>query len=148
MRICFDTNILVYAADRQAGERHLAALRLIERATRCDCAVMLQTLGEFFAAVTRKGRLDAAAAATILDGWRAVFPIYAAEETALDEAIVAVREHRFSFWDAMLWATVQQAGCDILLTEDLQDGRKLGRVTFINPFNAGNAALLDALLPA
>lgn len=107
---------------------------------------MLQTLGEFFAVVTRKGQLDAAAAAALIDGWRAVFPVHAAEEQALDDAIGAVRQHGLSFWDAMLWATAQQAGCGMLVTEDMQDGRKLGRVTFVDPFNAKNAALLDAVL--
>jgi hypothetical protein len=43
----------------------------------------------------------------------------------------------------MLWATVQEAGGRMLLSEDFQDGRTLGQVSFIDPFDDKNAAVLD-----
>jgi predicted nucleic acid-binding protein len=46
-----------------------------------------------------------------------------------------------------VWATVQQAGCELLLTEDFQDGSKLGWVTFVNPIAPANQALLERELP-
>jgi predicted nucleic acid-binding protein len=45
----------------------------------------------------------------------------------------------------MLWATLDQAGCRTLLTEDFQDGRTLGGVTFLNPFELANSELAVAL---
>jgi predicted nucleic acid-binding protein len=60
----------------------------------------------------------------------------------------AVEEHRLSFWDAMLWATARQIGCAAILSEDMQDGRRLGGVAFINPFAADAAARLAAVLDA
>ena len=53
----------------------------------------------------------------------------------------------FSFWDAMLWTTARQAGCRLLLSEDLQDGQTLGGVTCVNPFAPRNATLVAAALP-
>ena len=39
-------------------------------------------------------------------------------------------------------------GCQLILSEDGQDGRSLDGVTFVNPFNERNGSLLDqALLP-
>jgi len=38
------------------------------------------------------------------------------------------------YWDALIVASAQQAGCRYLLTEDLQHGQQLGAVTVINPF--------------
>jgi predicted nucleic acid-binding protein len=35
-----------------------------------------------------------------------------------------------------------------LLTEDLQDGRRLGSLTIVNPFSPDNAALMQRILPA
>jgi predicted nucleic acid-binding protein len=55
----------------------------------------------------------------------------------------AVLQHGLPYRDAMLWATVQQAGCRLLLSEDFQDGRTLGQVTFVDPFEPRNSALLD-----
>jgi predicted nucleic acid-binding protein len=70
-----------------------------------------------------------------------------ADLRAFDGALAATRQHRLPFWDAMLWATVQQAGCRLLLSEDFRDGRSLGAVTFVNPFEPSNAKLLARALP-
>ena len=48
-------------------------------------------------------------------------------------AIDAVHEHGLSFWDAMIWATARQAGCSTVLSEDMQDGQRLGGVEFVDP---------------
>lgn len=58
----------------------------------------------------------------------------------------AVEEYRRSFRNATLWATVRQSGSSAILTEDLQDGRRLGGVEFINPFTTEAAARLEPLL--
>ena len=147
MRLSIDANVLIYLIDRDAGERHRQALAMMDRAAVAECILTLQVLGEFFHVVTRKGKLSADRAYRFVTDWRAVFPVQAATTSALEQAMGAVRSHQVSFWDAMLWATVQQAGCRILLTEDFQDGRKLGSVTFVDPFAAGNANLLDQILP-
>jgi predicted nucleic acid-binding protein len=65
----------------------------------------------------------------------------------LDAAMRAVGEHRLSFWDAMLWATARRAGVRLLITEDLQDGRVLEGVRFVNPFAVHNDALIDREIP-
>jgi predicted nucleic acid-binding protein len=148
VRLSIDANVLIYLIDLDAGERHQQALAIMDRASVADCILTLQVLGEFFHVVTRKGKLSADGAYRFVSDWRAVLPVHAATTSVLDEAMSAVRSHQVSFWDAMLWATVQQAGCQILLTEDFQDGRKLGSVTFVNPFDPGNEALLERALPS
>ena len=147
MRLSLDANILVYAADSEAGERHRAAVDLVRRASRGDCVLTLQSLGEFFHVVTRKGKVAPSNAATLIERLRATFPVQAAGVDALDAAVPAILQHQLSFWDALLWATVQQAGCRLLLSEDFQDGRKLGQVSFLNPFEPANHALLERVLP-
>ena len=147
MRLSLDTNILVYFVDVDAGERHAQAIDLVARAGAADCILTLQSVGEFFHVVTRKAKLPAYDAATAVERLRAAFPIEAAGPKILDIALPAVLRHGLPFWDAMLWATVQQAGCQMLLSEDFQDGRKLGGVTFVNPFEDRNAPVLDRALP-
>jgi predicted nucleic acid-binding protein len=147
LRVTFDSNILVYAVDSDGGEKHSIAADLIARAAHGDCVFTLQSLTEFFFVATRKAMLDAATAAAFVDAWRAVYPVVAAEEGALVSAMAAVRSHRLSFWDAMIWATARQADCQILVSEDLQDGRTLEGVRFVNPFAPQNAALIETALP-
>jgi predicted nucleic acid-binding protein len=57
MRFTLDTNILVYAIDMQAGDRHLVALDLVRRARGRDCIVTLQALAELFRTLTGKHRV-------------------------------------------------------------------------------------------
>ena len=147
MKVTFDSNVLVYSVDRQAGDRHLEAKDLIRRATASDCVLTLQCLGEFFHVTTRKGKLAPEDAEACVADWRAVFPVHAASDQTLVRAIALARRHRFSFWDAMLWATAEEAGCHVLLSEDFQDGRKVGSLRSVNPFASRNAALIETVLP-
>ena len=146
--ISFDSNILVYAADNAAGERHRRSADLIERSIRHgNCVQTLQSLSEFFSGATRKSGIAPDAAAAFVEGWQAVVLVEASTAADLDAAIRAVGEHRLAFWDAMLWATARRTGVRILISEDFQDGRMLDGVRFIDPFAAHNSALLEQLLP-
>lgn len=133
-RVTLDTNILVYAVDRDAGERHGMAADLVMQAAGWDCVLTLQALGEFFWATTRKGKMPIADAAAQVADWKALFSVQTASLSTLDRAIAGVREHRLSYWDAMLWSCAREAGCTLLLTEDFQHGQTLGGVRFHNPF--------------
>jgi predicted nucleic acid-binding protein len=44
------------------------------------------------------------------------------------------RDHGFGFYDALILAAAMDAGCDTLLTEDMQDGRQVLGLTILNPF--------------
>jgi predicted nucleic acid-binding protein len=146
MRFTFDTNILVYAIDTQAGDRHKIALDLVRRAGGRDCVITLQALAELFRALTGKHRIAPEKAAAIIQSWRDAMPVFAADEVCLTDAIDAVTAHSWSFWDAMIWATAKRAGCRLLLSEDGQDGRTLGGVTIVNPFATGPSPLLAEAL--
>ena len=147
-RFSLDTNILVYAVDRDAGERHRRSREIMGRAARYDCVLAVQALAEFFHATTRKNLLEPQRASAFVRSWLDVFRMTSADDSALADAIDAVEEHRMSFWDAMLWAAVRQAGCSAILSEDMQHGRRLGGVEFVNPFAADAATRLATLLDA
>ena len=147
-RFSLDTNILVYAVDRDAGERHRRSREIMGRAARYDCVLAVQALAEFFHATTRKNLLEPQRASAFVRSWLDVFRVTSADDSALADAIDAVEEHRMSFWDAMLWAAVRQAGCSAILSEDMQHGRRLGGVEFVNPFAADAATRLATLLDA
>lgn len=148
VRFSLDTNILVYAVDVDAGERHERSKQLMAQAARRDCVLTVQALAEFFHVTTRKNLLELSRASAFVHDWLHVFQVASADDTALVDAMDAVEEHRLSFWDAMLWATARRTGCAAILSEDMQDGRRLSGVTFINPFAADAAARLAPLLDA
>jgi predicted nucleic acid-binding protein len=144
--VTFDSNVLIYALSR-GDPRHSAAASLLARATRGDCVQTLQSLAECFRIITTKLRFDPGQVRCEIDGFRTAFPVCTADDGDLDQAMRAVEDHSLSFWDALLWATARRAGCRVLLSEDFQDGRDLGGVLFVNPFEPANRKLLDLALP-
>ena len=52
-----DTNVLIYSVDRDAGERHQQAMQLMDEMVGKECVLTLQSLSEFFSAVTRKRKM-------------------------------------------------------------------------------------------
>ena len=145
-RFSLDTNILVYAVDRDWGDRHEQSRKLLASAAMCDCVLTVQALAEFFHTTTRKNLLEPSLANTFVRDWLDVFHIASADAATLVNAMDAVEEHRLSLWDAMIWATARRSGCSALVSEDMQDGRRLGGVEFINPFAKNGPARLAPLL--
>ena len=148
MRFTFDTSILVYAIDTREGERHRIALDLVQRARGKDCVVTLQALAELFRTLTGKGKIAPAKAIEMVQLWRDAATVVAADDICLVDAMDAVADHGWSFWDAMIWATAKRAGCRLLISEDGQNGRTLGGVTIVNPFLPSPSALLSQALGA
>ena len=145
----FDSNVLVYATGPTDAAKASRARDLIARGMRSGSSVLLlQTLGEFAHAAIRKGRLAPDLVGRAIDAWRAVLPVHPVTEEDVPTALTALRDHRLSFWDALLWATARRIGARYLLSEDLQDGLVFGGVRIINPFAAANAAAVDRILPS
>lgn len=133
-RVSVDTNILIYAVSAENNAKVTIAKQLITVLPYCDTVLSLQALAEFTFVGIRKLGLSPQQVLTRVNAWMTLFQVVHATETILPQAIQAVADHRLSFWDAMLWATVQQAGVTILFSEDLQHDRVLGGVRMINPF--------------
>jgi predicted nucleic acid-binding protein len=134
-RITLDANILFYTVDADAGEMQERAREIVRRAARQqDCFLTLQTLCEFFASTTRKGKLSVAEASEQVEDWQALFPVTSPTPGSLRLAMRVVGQHNLSFWDAMQWAVAKQAGASLLLSEDLQHERELEGIRFRNPF--------------
>lgn len=137
-KFTLDTNILVYAIDKDAGERHKKSLLLVDRAVEYDVVLTLQSLGEFFYAVTRKGKMSVKAASEQVTDWKLLFPIVAAKADTLSVAIQGVMRHKLAFWDALLWATAKEYSVTHLLSEDFHSGHEIGGIQFVSPFASDN----------
>ena len=131
-----DTNILVYAVDAAAGERHLRARQLIEALIRQgDLVVSAQVLNEFYVTATQKlkpglSRENARLVVENLQAWRPV----AIERTAVKRAFEVQDRFQLSFWDSLVVGCAQIAACGYLLTEDLQDGAEFEGLRVVSPF--------------
>jgi predicted nucleic acid-binding protein len=131
-----DTNVLVYAHDVTAGEKHKDARALIEDLwrTREGC-VSVQVLQEFFVTTTRKipKPLDTSVAVRIINDlarWHVHAPI-------TSDVLAAIDIHDrtgASFWDAMILRSAKELGCKTLHSEDLNSGQIYEGILVQNPF--------------
>lgn len=144
MSFFVDTNVLVYARDageddkRRRAQEWIAALWASRRGR-----TGVQVLNEFYVTVTRRMRPPAPALGVQAE----IRELLRWDPIDMDSAIIetawAVQERfGFSYWDSLIVAAAQIAGCDYLLTEDLSDGQELGSVTVVDPFAHEPASLI------
>ncbi|HMA97433.1 MAG TPA: PIN domain-containing protein [Polyangiaceae bacterium] len=132
-----DTNVLIYAEDRDAKEKHLVARDLIlELWDSREGVLSVQVLQEFYVNVTRKLKkpLSAGKARDIVEEYLTWTVIDNTGRMLLD-AMELQRKAQLSFWDSLVVQAAIDAGCDRLYTEDLNAGQRIGTVTIVNPFS-------------
>src|SRR5262245_23298701 len=116
--IAFDTNILLYAADRRDAQKQSISKSLISS---CANVVMPWQVACEFIAASRKlsdHGFGADEAWHQLTLYLDVFPLVAPSVSVLSRGRRLHIEQRLSFWDAMLVAACQEAGVKKLYTED------------------------------
>lgn len=136
-RVLIDTNVLVYAYDTAEPEKQQRALAVLDElvATRL-AALSTQVLSEFVVTVTRKIQYPLNMEQTyhrvhnLLQSW----PVLDVTGLTVLEAIRGVTTHRFSYWDALIWATARLNQIPTVLSEDFNSGSTLEGITFVNPF--------------
>lgn len=130
-----DTNILIYAHDIDAKDRHEAAkAALAELWNDRSGLLSTQVLQEFYVNVTRKISHPLAKSSA-----RLVISTYApwCVDTGLSEITTAFRiedENKISFWDALIVASAFKGGASRILSEDMNAGQKIAGMRIENPF--------------
>jgi predicted nucleic acid-binding protein len=135
-RVFVDTNIIVYAYDRDAGGKHEIATNLLIDLWNTEGGVIsTQVLQEFYVTVTKKiaSPLASDSAREIIADFL-TWDVVANDGEAVLAAIDLHVSEKISFWDALIVAAAEKGGADILVSEDLSDGRKFGNVAVRNPF--------------
>ena len=133
-RSFFDTDVLVYTDDKATPTKRRRALALVAEHRRGGSGVVsMQVLQEYFVAVTRKLNLDVRTARRKVE-LLAEFDVFSPDVSDILAAIDLQRLHNFSFWDALIIRAAKQAGCTVLLSEDLQTARELDGLRVVNPF--------------
>lgn len=146
MRVALDTNILAHAEGVNGFKRRDPALDLIRTLPRQATMIPVQVLGELFNVLVRKAARSRSDARDALLSWRDTFPVIETSPEIMQAAADLATDHQLGIWDAVILSVASQAGCRLLLSEDLQDGFTWGGVTVVDPFASQQHALLDALL--
>ena len=130
-----DTNILLYSISRETGEveKRAIALTLLQAE---DLALSTQVLQEFYVQAIRPKRrvpLTHSQAAGLVECWLR-FKIQAMTVAIVLAAFAAKARWQISYWDAAIIEAARAAGCDEVLSEDLNHRQDYGGVRVTNPF--------------
>ncbi|MFZ1884252.1 MAG: PIN domain-containing protein [Rhodoplanes sp.] len=125
-----DTNVLIYAfaADDPRSEPAEALLA-------AGGVISIQVLNEFVNVSRRKLAREWVEIERQLEVLRALLDSPVALTLDLHEAAVAyARDYGFAFYDALIVAAANSAGCTIVYSEDMHDGQRIRGLIIRNPF--------------
>ena len=136
-RYFLDTNIAVYCFDSSAPLKQERAKELVSHAASSGLGVVsYQVLQEFCNVASSSKRLALDAPRTMAYVRLLLEPMnHVQPSTELWEAALGIRaQFHYAFYDSLIVAAAQQAGCQVLYSEDMQHGQWVGNVRIENPF--------------
>jgi len=127
-----DSNVIVYAHDAAEPAKREQALAVLSAD---NWMVSAQVLSEFFVTVTRKLAVpmswhDASAAIDDLSA-RPVVPI---SSGMVARAVELAHANQVSYWDGLILAAAAEAGCERVVTADLNSAQTITGIAIHNPF--------------
>lgn len=136
MTYCFiDSNIIVYANDRNSGAKQDRAIETVELLMRNQRGVIsTQVLQEYaHVALNKLGQDSGIVIRQLKLLERLVMSPITCRTTR--RAVELLCAYGISFWDANIVAAAEQAGCDLVLSEDLNAGQLYAGLKVLNPFD-------------
>jgi predicted nucleic acid-binding protein len=134
---CFvDTNVILYAGSKDPadGMKRAAARTILSTE---DVGFSAQVMQEFVAAAANKKRLgitedEAMAVLRAMMG----YPVLPMSGELVIRAVGIRNRYQLSYWDASIVAAAQDMGCEIIYSEDFNEGQEFAGVRVVNPFTA------------
>lgn len=150
MRIAFDTNVLAYIAgvDRHVDDGpKIESSRALLSQLRDRAALIapVQVLGELFVVLIRSGASRDEARETVLRMAQS-FGTADSNNSAFLSALDLAAAHRLQFWDALILNAAAEAGCTLLLSEDMSSGFAWRGTVIVDPFAPSRDERLARLL--
>ena len=130
-----DSNVLVCAYDLSDPRKQRLAQDLVRKAIAGDSVISTQVLAEFAATLLHKlsppaPPEDVLVILNALGPIRLVVP----DGDIVHRAVEARAAHGLHFYDGMIVAAAERAGCVRIWSEDLNAGQRYFGVTVTNPF--------------
>jgi predicted nucleic acid-binding protein len=130
-----DSNVLVYAYDVSDSRKRRLAQDLVRKAIADESVVSTQVLAEFAATLLHKlsppvPQDDVLVILNALGPIRLIAP----DGDIVRRAVEARASYGLHFYDGMIVAAAERAGCGRIWSEDLNAGQTYFGVTVANPF--------------
>jgi len=127
--VFFDTNVLLYLLSEDPEKADRA-----ERALGQGGMISVQVLNEFTAVARRKLSMDWNEIADFMGVFRSTLAIVPVTLEIHDAGRAIAERYGMSWYDSLIVAAAAEAGCSVLLSEDMHTGQVINNVTIRNPF--------------
>ena len=136
-RFFLDTNIFVYSFDASSPKKAAKSTKLIRSAIETRGGIVsYQVVQEFFNVALRrfaKPMSSADAEQYLSTTFRPLLSVHSSP-ALYGEAVRIGARFRLAWYDSLIVASAIEGQCDVLYSEDFQDGQQFGRVLISNPF--------------
>jgi predicted nucleic acid-binding protein len=136
-RFFLDTNIFVYSFDASSPKKTAQAKKLIRRAIETHSGIVsYQVVQEFFNVALRrfaKPMSSVDAEQYLSTTFRPLLSVHSSM-ALYGEALRVGARFRLPWYDSLIVASAIEGQCDVLFSEDFQDGQRIGNLAISNPF--------------
>jgi predicted nucleic acid-binding protein len=131
-----DSNILVYQASNQDSQKASIAEKLVVDAAQGMGAISYQVVQETMNVLLRKNLLPVGDEIAKLYLHNVLTPLCRVyySPALLSSALDVRSRYQYSFYDSLIIAAALEVDCNVLYSEDLQDGQVIERFTVKSPF--------------
>ena len=135
--VFLDTNILVYAWEKEESERKEKSKKILEKCykNKIILAISNQNIAEFSSVAIKKIKIDPNIVKKVIDNISKFngFIKLKYEIETIKSAINLSIEYKMSFWDSLIAATMIENGILNIYTENSKDF-KIPQLNVVNPF--------------
>jgi predicted nucleic acid-binding protein len=125
----FDSNVLLYLVSGDTAKADRA-----EAAVARGGAISVQVLNEVCNVARRKMRMSWGETHLLLATLRNLLTVHPLNLETHEKGLDLAERYGLSTFDAMIAASALNAGCNTLLSEDMQHGMALDELRIVNPF--------------
>ena len=133
-KVFLDTNIVIYSYSEDEVEKFEIANRLLEEYEN-QIIISTQVINELSNTLFRKFKLNADEVKAVVLELNSNFPIVNFTLQTQLKAIEIKERYQLQFYDSLILATALENGCNIVYSEDMQNGQVIeNQLTIVNPF--------------
>ena len=132
-RVFLDTNIIIYLYSEDEDDKRDTAYKIVNET---DCVTSIQAMNEASNVWLRKHSLSKDVISRYLDEIELVCDdVLLVKRKTINQALELRERYGYSFYDCLMLTSALEAGCNIILTEDMNNGQIIdGILKILNPF--------------
>jgi predicted nucleic acid-binding protein len=124
--------VLVYLHSSTESTKRAKSIDLFRN---YNCITSTQALNEFSNVYIRKYNVDGQALKILVSNIIASCDVRLITDGTVYNAIAMNAQYKYSFYDCLMLASAIDADCEVLFSEDMQNGQIIdNKLTIVNPF--------------